>query len=381
VPEFDYCIIGGGIAGLSIGWELAAHGRVILLERESQLAYHATGRSAALFAESYGNAAVRALTRASRGFYFNPPEGFAAQPLVSDRGALYIATEAQRAELTNFQREVSDGSAPLHWLDGDEARDRVPILSAAIAGACLDTAVCDIDVGAVVDGYRRGFRARGGVIWSDASVHGIERLPTGWRVAAGAQHPTARTLVNAAGAWADEIGQLAGAAPIGLEPRRRTAAIVDLPAGISPRAWPMVIDVSEQFYFKPDTDRLLISPADEVPSPPCDAQPQDLDVAEAVDRIERVTTLTISRVNRAWAGLRTFAPDRSPVIGFDPRIEGLFWFAGQGGYGFQLAPAAARAAIALVLGKAAPIFESTPEVSEALLSPRRFSGVPQQRSR
>ncbi len=381
MPEFDYCIIGGGIAGLSIGWELAAHGRVILLEGESQLAYHATGRSAALFAESYGNAAVRALTRASREFYFNPPEGFAGQPLVGDRGALYIATEAQRAELMNFQREVSDGSAPLRWLDGDEARDRVPILSAEIAGACLDTSVCDIDVGAVVDGYRRGLRARGGVIASDASVHRIERLPTGWHVAARAQQSTARTLINAAGAWADEIGQLAGAAPIGLEPRRRTAAIVDLPTGINPRAWPMVIDVSERFYFKPDTDRLLISPADEVPSPPCDAQPDDLDVAEAVDRIERVTTLTISRVSRAWAGLRTFAPDRSPVIGFDPRIEGFFWFAGQGGYGFQLAPAAARAANALLQGQPASATESTLGVSEALLSPRRFSSVLQQRSR
>jgi D-arginine dehydrogenase len=325
-----------------------------------------------LFAESYGNAAVRALTRASREFYFNPPDGFASQPLVSDRGALYIATDAQRTELTDFLREVSDGSAPLQLLDGAEARELVPILSAAIACACLDTSVCDIDVGAVVDGFRRGFRARGGVISPDSCVQHIERLPDGWRVTAGARHPTARLLINAAGAWADEIGQLAGAAPIGLEPRRRTAAIVDLPEGSNPRAWPMVLDVSEQFYFKPDTDRLLISPADEVPSPPCDAQPDDVDVAEAVDRIERVTTLTISRVSRAWAGLRTFAPDRSPVIGFDPGIEGLFWFAGQGGYGFQMAPAAARAANALVLGRPLSNLEDAPGVSEALLAPRRF---------
>jgi len=372
VSEFDYCIIGGGIAGLSIGWELAAHGRVILLEREPQLSYHSTGRSAALFAESYGNAAVRALTRASREFYFKPPEAFASQPLVSDRGALYIATDAQRAELTDFLSDVSDGSAPLQVLDGAEARERVPVLSTAITGACLDTSVCDIDVGALVDGFRRGFRARHGVIAPDSGVQHIERLPTGWRVAAGGRHSTARIVINAAGAWADEVGQMAGAAPIGLEPRRRTAAIVDLPAGISPRAWPMVNDVSERFYFKPDTDRLLISPADEVPSPPCDAQADDLDVAEAVDRIERVTTLTVSRVSRAWAGLRTFAPDRSPVIGYDPRIEGLFWFAGQGGYGFQMAPAAARVAAALVLGEPMPFFEEALGVNGENLAPSRF---------
>jgi len=371
-PDFDYCIIGGGIAGLSLAWELAEHGRVVLLERESQLSYHATGRSAALFCECYGNAVVRALTRASREFYFHPPEGFASEPLVSDRGGLYIATDAQRVELSEFHCEVSDGSAPLQMLDGEEARERVPILSAAIAGACLDPLIADIDVGAVVEGFRRGFRARRGVISTDAAVHAIERLTHGWRVVAGTQQPTARIVINAAGAWADDIGELAGAARIGLEPRRRTAAIVDLPDGISPRAWPSVFDVSDRFYFKPDAGRLLISPADEVPSLPCDAQADDIDVAEAVDRIERVTTLTISRVSRAWAGLRTFAPDRSPVIGFDPRVEGLFWFAGQGGYGFQMAPAAARVARALVLGQPVRDLEAARGVSEALLSPGRF---------
>jgi D-arginine dehydrogenase len=371
-PDFDFCIIGGGIAGLSLGWELAAHGRVVLLEQESQLSYHATGRSAALFCECYGNAVVRTLTRASREFYFTPPAGFASEPLVSDRGGLYIATEAQRTELSEFHREVSDGSAPLELLDGAEARERVPILSTEIAGACLDPLIADIDVGAVVDGYRRGFRARGGVISTDAAVHAIERLTNGWRVSAGTQHPTAGILINAAGAWADDVGQLAGAARIGLEPLRRTAAIVDLPDGISPRTWPCVFDVSERFYFKPDADRLFISPGDEAPSLPCDAQPDDIDVAEAVDRIERVTTLPISRVSRAWAGLRTFAKDRSPVIGFDPRVEGLFWYAGQGGYGFQMAPAAARVARALVFGQPVRDLEAVPGVSAALLSPDRF---------
>jgi len=345
---------------------------VVLLERESQLSYHATGRSAALFCECYGNAAVRALTRASREFYYHPPEGFASEPLVRDRGGLYIATDAQRVELSEFHREVSDGSLPLGLLDGDEARERVPILSTAIAGACLDPLIADIDVGAVVEGFRRGFRARRGVIATDAAVHAIERLTNGWRVAAGTQHWSARILINAAGAWADDVGQLAGAARIGLEPRRRTAAIVDLPDGISPNAWPCVFDVSERFYFKPDAGRLFISPGDESPSLPCDAQPDDIDVAEAVDRIERVTTLTISRVSRAWAGLRTFAPDRSPVIGFDPRVDGLFWFAGQGGYGFQMAPAAARVARALVLRQPVQELEAARELSAALLSPNRF---------
>jgi D-arginine dehydrogenase len=368
--EFDYCVVGGGIAGLSLAWELAAAGRVVVCEREAQVSYHSTGRSAALFAESYGNAVVRSLTRASREFYLSPPAGFGSA-LISARGALYVATSAQHAELMSFHNELSAGGAALALVDGAEARRRVPILSASVDAAYVDPSVCDIDVAAVVDGFRRGFRARGGVLLTTADVHRIERIAKRWHVAAGTQQLNARLLIDAAGAWADEMAEMAGASRMGLQPRRRTAALVDLPPGMNARGWPTVADVSDRYYFKPDGDRLLISPADEAPCEPCDAQPEDFDVAEAVDRIEHATTLSISRVRSSWAGLRTFAPDRTPIIGFDARMDGFFWFAGQGGYGLQMAPGAARAAAALISGRSMPNELVAQGVSEELLAPSR----------
>jgi D-arginine dehydrogenase len=195
----------------------------------------------------------------------------------------------------------------------------------------------------------RGMKARGATLVCSSLVQSIVRVSDGWAIVAGGQEYRGGVLVNAAGAWADEIAALAGLQRIGLEPRRRTALLVDAPVGLSTDAWPMVHDVAETFYFKPDAGKLLMSPADETPNPPCDVQPEDLDVAIAVDRVEQATTMTIAHVRHRWAGLRSFVADRSPVIGFDPTEAAFFWLAAQGGYGIQTAPAAARLAASLAL--------------------------------
>ena len=373
--QTDVCVIGGGIAGLSAAAHVAERQRVVLLERESQLAYHATGRSAALFDETYGNPTIGALTRASRAFYVDPLKGFADAPLLKERGSLFIATEEQRAALTRLADEFRAGGASVTLGDGAHARQRVPVLASTIA-ACLHQAESwDIDVGAVVSGFRKLLRARGGQIVTGAEVGTLERDRNGWRVGAGSTSLTVSTVINAGGAWADGVAQLAGVAPVGLEPRRRTALTVDLPAGIDARPWPFVGDVDERFYFRPEGGRLLLSLADETLSPPCDAQPEDEDVAAAIDRVEHATTMAFNRVVSAWAGLRSFVRDRRPVVGFDETAPGFFWLAGQGGYGFQTAPAIARCVASLVRGEPLPGDIAEAGVTVATLGPGRLRDV------
>jgi D-arginine dehydrogenase len=373
--QMDVCVIGGGIAGLSAAAHVAERQRVVLLERESQLAYHATGRSAALFDETYGNPTIGALTRASRTFYARPPQGFADVPLLKDRGSLFIATEVQRAALTELAEQFRAGGASVTLGDGAEARKRVPVLGSSVTACLYQAESWDIDVGAVVSGFRKLLRARRGQIVTDAGVDALERGENVWRVRAGSTSLTAATVIDAAGAWADEIARLAGVEPVGLQPRRRTALTVDLPAGIDARAWPFVGDVEERFYFRPEGGRLLLSLADETLSPPCDAQPEDEDVAEAVDRVERATTLSFNRVVSAWAGLRSFVRDRRPVIGYDETAPGFFWLAGQGGYGFQTAPAIARCVAALVRREPVPDDIAEAGVTVETLGPGRLREV------
>jgi D-arginine dehydrogenase len=373
--QTDVCVIGGGIAGLSAAAIVAERQRVVLLERESQLAYHATGRSAALFDETYGNRTIGVLTRASRAFYARPPQGFADVPLLKDRGSLFIATDAQRAALAVLAEEFRAGGAAVTLGDGAEARKRVPVLASTVTACLYQADTWDIDVGAVVSGFRKLLRARGGQIVTDAAVDALERDGNGWRVRAGSTSLTASVLIDAGGAWADEVARLAGVEPVGLQPRRRTALTVDLPSAIDARAWPFVGDVEERFYFRPESGRLLLSLADETLSAPCDAQPEDEDVAEAVDRVERATTLSFDRVVSAWAGLRTFVRDRRPVIGFDQKAPGFFWLAGQGGYGFQTAPAIARCVAALVRGGPLPGDIAEAGVTVATLGPGRLREV------
>lgn len=349
--HFDICVIGAGIAGASIAAELADKARVLLVERESQPGYHTTGRSAALFSTTYGPSVIRALSRASEPFYNNPPPGF-DRPLLTPRGALMIARGDQLESLDALQRELT-GAAGVERLDGSAARALVPLLrSGHVAAAIFEHFAQDIDVHALHQGYLRQFRTRGGTFVANAGVDAIRRESGGWTIAAGSRTFEAATIVNAAGAWGDAVAEMAGIASVGLVPKRRTAAIIALPEGTSAHHWPMVIDIDEEFYAKPDAGRLLISPADETPSEPCDAQPDEYDVAVAVDRVETALEIEVRRIENKWAGLRTFAADKNPVVGWGDVERSFFWLAGQGGYGIQTAPALAQLAAALVLGTA-----------------------------
>ena len=350
----DVVVIGAGIAGASAAAALAETARVVVLERESFAGMHSTGRSAALFSEIYGSAAVRALSRASRGFLYAPPEGFAAAEVVRARGALHIASADQLAALEAFAT-LPDVAPAVRRVDADEARSLCPILREDyVAAAALELGSADIDVDALHQGFLRQLRARGGEVVTDAEVVAARAEGGGWRVETPGRPGRGGAVVNAAGAWADRVGELAGARLIGLEPRRRTALIVDAPPGSDTMAWPMIIDIDEQFYFRPDSGGLLLSPGDETPSEPCDAQPEEWDIAMAVDRVQTATTLEVRRIRRSWAGLRSFVADRTPVAGFAPDAPGFFWLAGQGGYGIQTAPAMGRVAAALVRGETAP---------------------------
>jgi D-arginine dehydrogenase len=371
--RFDVAVVGAGIAGASVAAELAEDARVVVLERETFPGHHSTGRSAALFSEIYGSAPVRALSRASQGFFHAPPEGFSDAPLVRPRGALHIATAAQAAALEAFAA-LPDVAPAVRRIDGAEACELCPILKPGhVATAALELGSADIDVNALHQAYLRRLKALGGEIRVEAEVTGLAREAGGWRIETPQGPIRAAVVINAAGAWADVLAGLAGVRPIGLEPRRRTALIVDPPDGADPRGWPMVIDVDEQFYFRPDGGGLLLSPGDETPSPPCDAQPEELDVAIAVDRVQAATTLEVRRVRRAWAGLRSFVADRTPVAGFAPDAPGFFWLAGQGGYGIQTAPAMGRLAAALVRGLGAPDSLAAFGVEACDLSPKRLA--------
>jgi D-arginine dehydrogenase len=360
----DIIVIGAGIAGASVADALAASARVIVLEQEERPGVHATGRSAALFSETYGNEVIRALSRASRAFLADPPDGFCETALIRPRGTLYVASESQIDALG----ELGAGAPTFERLSGAEARARVPILrpEASVAALCEPGAM-DIDVDALHQGFLRRLRRQGGQSVADAAVTALRRSAGGWTATTPKGDFNAPIVINAAGAWADRVAALAGLAPLGLQPKRRTAALIDGPA-LDFAGWPMVIDVDETIYFKPDAGRLLISPADETDTEPGDAQPEDLDVAIAADRIERMTTLVVRRIAHRWAGLRTFAPDRTPVCGFDPRAQGFFWLAGQGGYGIQTSPALAALAARLVLRAPGELAEL-----EAALSPERYA--------
>ncbi|ATQ45008.1 FAD-dependent oxidoreductase [Caulobacter mirabilis] len=358
------------MAGVSAASHLATDLAVVVLEQEVQAGFHATGRSAALFSEVYGNRVVRALSRASRPVLFGDDESFCTTPLARSRGSLWIGRRDQVAALSAFAA-LPDIAPATHELDARETAALFPILRAdyAVRGL-LEPSASDIDVDALHQAYIRAFRRRGGRLITDARVDALSREGTRWRVRFGAESILADVVVNAAGAWADEVAALAGVQGVGIRPHRRTALLVDAPAARDIDDWPMAIDIDETFYIKPDAGRLLLSPADETPSPPCDAQPEDWDVAVAVDRVQTATTLECRRIVAKWAGLRSFAPDRSPVVGYDETSPGFFWLAGQGGYGIQTAPALARIADSLVRHRGIPE-DLGADVSSFDLSPSR----------
>jgi D-arginine dehydrogenase len=368
-----FIVIGAGIAGASAAFELAKSHPVVILERESQPGYHTTGRSAAVFSEIYGNATIRAATVASRAFFSSPPSGFAEHPLWASRQSVMVARDDQVARLHRNYQEWVQLVPTIQLLAINEARRALPMLkSDYVAGALVERYACDLDVNAIHGGFLRGAAKAGAKLVCDAEVLDLSSEGARWRVRTKVGDFFGRYVINAAGAWGEEIGALAGASPIGLTPKRRTAIVFDPAPFHDVRQWPIVIDADEQFYFKPDAGRLLGSPADETPSPPCDTQPEELDVAIAVDRIERAASFRADRLLRKWAGLRSFVADKSPVIGYDSKISGFFWLVAQGGYGIQTSPALGRAAAALACGEGMPEDLESFGVTAADLSPARL---------
>ncbi len=360
MAHYRFIVIGGGIAGASAGYELAALGPTLILEREAMPGYHSTSRSAALFTETYGNRTIRGLAVASRPFFEAPPQGFTDNPLLTPRGVLVVARQDQGKPFETALADARRIAPEVHEVEKTRAIALCPILRTDyLARAFFEEDAKDMDVNSIHQGFLKGFRARGGTLQCDAEVTGLARAAKGWRVATKAGEHEAEIVVNAAGAWADVVAKLAGVKQIGLVPKRRTALTVE-GIGTEFRKWPSVIDVEEQWYLKPDAGQLILSPADETPVEPQDIQPEELDIAHCIDRVERATTLAVRRIGRKWAGLRSFVKDKTLVAGFAPEAPGFFWLAGQGGYGIMTSPAMGRIAAALVEGKPIP-----PDIAEA----------------
>jgi D-arginine dehydrogenase len=332
----DVVIVGGGIAGVSLAARLAKRARVILLEREEFLATHTTGRSAAIFTETYGNADVRQLTSEARPFFENPPAGFSDYPLVMPRPTIFVARADQTDALNGW---LGDNPRVARSISLSELYDRMPVLRRDIfAAAAEEPKSADIDVHALFEGFRR-MALHGGVeMVTRADVKALTRSSDRWEIVTAAETYAAPVVVNAAGAWAGPIGELAGLGDRGLMPLRRTAITFEAPAGIDVSGWPFVNDIGDEFYFKPEAGLILASPVDETLSDPCDAQPEEIDVATIAWRMEEITTMKVARIRRKWAGLRTFTPHRTPIFEFDAAASGFFWLAGQGGYGIQTSP-------------------------------------------
>jgi D-arginine dehydrogenase len=371
---YDFAVIGAGMAGVSLADALTEHASVVLLDSEAQPGYHSTGRSAALFAPNYGSTAFCALTRASAPFMHAPPAGFVADALLHARGALTIARKDQRAQLAATIAHIRACGSHVEVLGEEAARALVPVLRKGyIEASAFEPDVHDIDVEGLLRGFLKRARARGLQTLFAARIETPRRNGGAWELQAGAEIIKARVLINCAGAWADELAGRCGARPLGLQPLRRTAALIDAPPRVPVTGWPAIFDVDEDFYVKPDAGRLLVSPGDEEPMAPCDAWADDLTVATAIDRMQVALDIEVDRVAHNWAGLRTFAPDRDPVVGFDRVLQNFFWCAGQGGYGIQTAPALSRLAAALARGEPVPPDIAAEGVTEAAVSPARFS--------
>lgn len=358
----DIAIVGAGMAGASLAAELAPHASVLLLEAEDRPGYHATGRSAAFWSETYGGPLVQPLTTASGAF-------LRGGSYLKPRGGLHIAADAAGEAALGRMAEEFSGAVPLEMLDREKLEARIPGLRAGWRAGLLEPSCMDIDVAALHDFYLAAAR-RGGVrLVTRAQVTGAERTGGGWSLTTPAGTFEAAILVDAAGAWADPVARLAGVAPLGIQPYRRTLAQLRV-APPAPGYLPLVIDALGRFYFKPEAGgRLWLSPHDETASEPCDCAAEEMDVTVALARLEGVVDWRVERVERRWAGLRSFAPDRLPVYGFAPGTD-FFWFAGQGGFGIQTAPAAAKLAAALLLGMAPD--ESVAGIDPEPYAPGRF---------
>nr|WP_225425689.1 FAD-dependent oxidoreductase [Pelagerythrobacter rhizovicinus] len=360
--RFDIAIVGAGMAGASLGAELAPHASILMLEAEDRPGYHATGRSAAFWEECYGGPEVVPLTLAS-GPYLRD-HGFLRR-----RGAVYVGRGSDAGALDAFVERFRARGATIERIGREVLEAHIPGLRPAWTGGVWEPACSDIDVAGLHAHYLARFARAGGTLRTRGRVERLDRTGDGWVVAAAGAEFQAALLVNAAGAWADGIAALAGVPAVGISPLRRT--VVQLRVAPSPPDdMPLVLDIEGGFYFRPENGRLWLSPQDETPSAPCDAAPEELAVAEAIDRLQQVVDWRVEAVERKWAGLRSFAPDRRPIYGFDPADPSLFWFAGQGGFGIQTAPAAARLGAQLLLGASRD--GMTAGLDPELYSPARF---------
>lgn len=356
--NLDILIVGGGIGGASLGAEVAAARRTLIIEAEEHCGYHSTGRSAAFFLESYGGSTVAQLSTASAGFLHNPPQEFAGQTFLHQRGALHLS----QADWPELPAHVQ-----ARRIDREELERMVPGIRPNWTRALFEPGCADIDVAALHAAFLKQFRARGGTVRTNARLVGAKREGDRWRATlSDGSELTATVLVNAAGAWADSVAESCGAARLGIAPKRRT--MVQLRVGRTGlRDLPLVNDSEGNFYFKGEGDQSIwLSPHDEIDTDPCDAAPEEIDIATAIDRFESVVDWPVEQVERSWAGLRSFAPDRVPVYGFDPDLPGFFWCAGQGGFGIQTSPAAGKLAASVLL-------DAEPDPSIAHIDARDFS--------
>lgn len=352
--QCDILVVGGGIAGLSAAARFASHGQTIVLERESAFGYHSSGRSATFYHFGIGNDAVRGLTAASADFFGHPPQDYAPFPLWSAKPALFIAAKEHLPELAALGAQMRHFVSTIEDAGPAEMQALVPVLKVGEEGAArglIDTAGRKLDTDLLLQSAARAVRQAGGEIVLSAPVERIVRAHGKWIVDTPAERFEAQTLVNAAGAWADELARMAGVRPLGLEPLKRTIIGFEPPDGLDVADWPFLkTAIDDGFYMLPDGGKLLASPMDVEPSCPCDAQPEEYEVALAAWRVEEATTLSVKRIPIKWAGLRSFVADKVPTAGYAPDAPGFFWLAGQGGYGLQTSPAMALAAEALMFG-------------------------------
>jgi D-arginine dehydrogenase len=372
VTSPDILVIGGGIAGLSAAAALSSHGKVAVLEAEEQIGYHSSGRSATMLHYALGDRLVRALTLASRPFFDDPPDGFGDVPLGRPMPVLIHAREDEAAALDALEAELAL-FAKLEQLDARGVHDLCPLLKPDALYGIADRNGIRLDPHALLQGNLRQLRSRGGALLTGARISSIACAGGAWTVTSDkGERFAAPILVNAAGSWADKVAELAGLKPIGLEPKRRTIITFDSPPGTALEGLPFAKTVGDELYFAPESGRLFASPMDEVPSEPCDAQPEELEVALAAFRMEERTIVKVERIHSRWAGLRSFTPDRHPAAGFAPDAEGFFWLAGQGGFGLQTSPAMAAIAVSLIASQPWPVAE----VDAAQLDPGRFLREP-----
>jgi D-arginine dehydrogenase len=376
MKQVDILVIGGGIAGVSAAALFARRARTVLLERESALGYHSSGRSATFYHFGIGDDAVRGLTAASRFFFENPPAEHEGPPLWQAKSALFIATSEKMGELVALEAEMRHFSNTISRVGPAEMQAIVPALKVGDGGAVaglLDAGGRKLDADLLLQANARMLRGAGGEIRFNAGVTSIARDGADWIVDTADERYRARTVVNAAGAWADELAVAAGVRPLGLMPLRRTIIGFDPPPGLDVSGWPFLKTVCEDgFYMLPDAGRLLASPMDVTPSPPCDVQPEDYEMALAAWRVEEATTLSVGRIAAKWAGLRSFVADKVPTAGFAPDAPGFFWLAGQGGYGLQTSPAMALAAEALLFDLPWPMLLSEHGVQPHHIRPERL---------